>query len=78
MPMSRKNRTAPGSRVFLKRVDRATDPDGIIDGHFNVVKELDYECELAVIIGKEARNVEEKRCCRLRIRLYHHQRCNGP
>lgn len=45
---------------FSKRVDRATDPDGIIDGHFNVVKELDYECELAVIIGKEARNVEEK------------------
>lgn len=41
-------------------MDRATDPDGIIDGHFNVVKELDYECELAVIIGKEARNVEEK------------------
>ena len=45
---------------FSKRVDWATDPDGIIDGHFNVVKELDYECELAVIIGKEARNVEEK------------------
>ncbi|WP_337928718.1 fumarylacetoacetate hydrolase family protein [Acidaminococcus timonensis] len=45
---------------FSKRVDRATDPDGIIDGHFNVVKELDYECELAVIIGKEAKNVEEK------------------
>lgn len=45
---------------FSKRVDRAVDPDGIIDGHFNVVKELDYECELAVIIGKEAKNVEEK------------------
>ena len=45
---------------FSKRVDRATDPDGIIDGHFNVVKELDYECELAVIIGKEAKNVEEE------------------
>ena len=45
---------------FSKRVDRAVDPDGTIDGHFNVVKELDYECELAVIIGKEARDVAEK------------------
>lgn len=45
---------------FSKRVDRTVDPEGIIDGHFNVVKELDYECELAVIIGKEAKDVEEK------------------
>ena len=45
---------------FSKRVDRTVDPEGTIDGHFNVVKELDYECELAVIIGKEAKDVEEK------------------
>ena len=41
-------------------MDRTVDPEGTIDGHFNVVKELDYECELAVIIGKEAKDVEEK------------------
>ena len=45
---------------FSKRVNRCTDPEGVIDGHFNVVKELDYECELAVVIGKEAHNVAEK------------------
>lgn len=45
---------------FSKRVDRCTDPDGVIDGHFDMVQQLDYECELAVIIGKEAKNVPAK------------------
>lgn len=45
---------------FSKRVNRCVDPDGVVRGHFKVVKELDYECELAVIIGKDACNVEEK------------------
>ncbi len=45
---------------FSKRVDRCTDPGGFIDGHFDLVHQLDYECELAVIIGKEAKNVPEE------------------
>lgn len=45
---------------FAKRVNRSVDPGGYVDGHFDVVKKLDYECELAVIIGKEAKNVAEK------------------
>lgn len=45
---------------FAKRVNRSVDPGGYIDGHFDVVKELDYEAELAVIIGKEAKNVDMK------------------
>ena len=45
---------------FAKRVNRAVETNGYIDGHFDVVQKLDYECELAVIIGKEAKNVAEK------------------
>lgn len=42
---------------FGKRVNRAVDPDGFIEGHFNIVERLDYEVELAVIIGKDAKDV---------------------
>lgn len=45
---------------FSKRVNKAVAPNGFIDGHFNIVDSLDYECELAVIIGKDAKDVEEK------------------
>jgi len=45
---------------FSKRVNRAVDPDGFIDGHFNIVDSLDYESELAVVIGKDAKNVSEE------------------
>lgn len=45
---------------FSKRVNRCVDPEGIIDGHFDVVRNLDYECELAVIIGKDCKDVSEK------------------
>ncbi|MCD2436080.1 fumarylacetoacetate hydrolase family protein [Acidaminococcus sp. NSJ-142] len=45
---------------FSKRANRCVDPDGYIDGHFGFVEKLDYECELAVIIGKEASNVSEE------------------
>ena len=45
---------------FSKRVNKAVAPDGFIDGHFNIVDSLDYECELAVIIGKDTKDVEEK------------------
>lgn len=42
---------------FGKRVAEAVDPFGYIDGHFDIVERLDYEVELAVIIGKDAKNV---------------------
>lgn len=42
---------------FSKRASHCVEPEGIIDGHFDIVKKLDYECELAVIIGRTARNV---------------------
>ncbi|TQI65943.1 fumarylacetoacetate hydrolase family protein [Clostridium sp. KNHs216] len=45
---------------FSKRVDRAVPNGGLIDGHFDIVDSLDYEAELAVVIGRDARNVPEK------------------
>lgn len=42
---------------FSKRVNQAVGPDGYIDGHLDLDPQLDYEVELAVIIGRDARNV---------------------
>lgn len=44
---------------FSKRVNRAVADGEEIDGHFNIVEGLDYEAELAVVIGKDAKNVAE-------------------
>lgn len=44
---------------FAKRVDRAVDPEGAVDSHSDLVSDLDYEVELAVILGKDALNVAE-------------------
>lgn len=58
-----KNETFGGERpyaiYFSKRVSRATDPGEGIPSHSDIVEDLDYEAELAVIIGKEASNVPE-------------------
>ncbi len=43
---------------FSKRVNNAVAPGGYIESHLDIVKDLDYECELAVIIGKKAKNVK--------------------
>ncbi|MDO4491405.1 MAG: fumarylacetoacetate hydrolase family protein [Lachnospiraceae bacterium] len=43
---------------FSKRVTEAVAPEGTIESHPGLVQRLDYECELAVIIGKTARNVK--------------------
>ncbi|MDR1800707.1 MAG: fumarylacetoacetate hydrolase family protein [Lachnospiraceae bacterium] len=43
---------------FSKRVVDALGPDGVIENHFDINDRLDYEAELAVIIGKNARNVK--------------------
>lgn len=45
---------------FSKRVNRALADGEAIDGHFDMVDSLDYEAELAVIIGKDAKNVKEE------------------
>jgi len=42
---------------FSKRVNCAVADGDKIDGHFDMVDSLDYEAELAVIIGKDANNV---------------------
>ena len=43
---------------FSKRVTEAVPPDGFIESHPGLVERLDYEAELAVIIGKTAKNVK--------------------
>lgn len=43
---------------FSKRVNHATAPFGKIPLHSDVTKQLDYECELAVILGKEAYKIK--------------------
>ena len=43
---------------FSKRVSEAVGPGGFIESHPGLVERLDYESELAVIIGKTARNVK--------------------
>lgn len=43
---------------FSKRVTEAVPPEGFIESHPGLVERLDYEAELAVIIGKTAKNVK--------------------
>lgn len=50
----------PFAVYFSKRVDEAVGDGGFINGHFDIVDSLDYEAELAVVIGKDAKNVSEE------------------
>ena len=45
---------------FIKRVNRAVGPGGEIPSHSAITQKLDYEVELAVIIGKTCRNVSRE------------------
>lgn len=45
---------------FSKRVNEATTPYGVIPSHEDIVDSLDYEVELAVIIGKQAKKVKQE------------------
>ena len=45
---------------FSKRVHHASADQDVIPAHENMVDSLDYEAELAVIIGKDAKNVSEE------------------
>ena len=42
---------------FSKRVSRAVPDGGFIEAHTDLVQKLDYECELAVVLGKDAKDV---------------------
>lgn len=44
---------------FSKRAAWIVGPGGCIDGHFDIVDGLDYEAELAVVLGRDARSVPE-------------------
>lgn len=48
----------PAPIYFSKRVSEAVGPEGFIESHPGLVRRLDYEAELAVIIGRAARNVK--------------------
>ena len=50
----------PKAIYFSKRVNEAVADGEPIQGHFDIVESLDYEVELAVVIGKDAKNVSEK------------------
>ncbi len=45
---------------FGKRVDLAVPDGGAIDSHPDVTQQLDYEAEIAVIIGRDARHVKRE------------------
>ena len=51
-----KNSTA--AVYFSKRVSEAGKPDGVIPRHAGLTDRLDYEAELAVVLGKTARDVK--------------------
>ena len=48
----------PVTVYFSKRVSQAVAPEGFIERHTDLTNRLDYENELAVIIGKSAKNVK--------------------
>ena len=51
------NKEKPIPIYFSTRVSEAVGPGGYIESHPGLVERLDYEAELAVIIGKTAKNV---------------------
>ena len=50
----------PYAIYFAKRVNEAVADGGIIPAYENLVDSLDYEVELAVVIGKDAKNVSKE------------------
>ena len=50
----------PYAVYFSKRVNQAVADGGNIDGHFQIVDSLDYEVELAVVIGKNTKNISKE------------------
>lgn len=57
----RTQQSVPGRPIyFSKSAYPAIGPGEIIDSHRDITDELDYEAELAVVIGKTCRNIDEK------------------
>ena len=54
------NGTQPHAVYFDKKVTCTLGSGEAIDGHLEFVTKLDYECELAVILGKDALHVREE------------------
>lgn len=50
----------PAPIYFSKRVNVAVADHEMVDGHWDIVDGLDYEVELGVIIGKDAKNVSQE------------------
>lgn len=50
----------PYAVYFSKRVNECVGDKGVCPSYAGLVDSLDYECELAVVIGKDAKNVDEK------------------
>lgn len=50
-------RERPHAIYFSKRINCAVAPFGEIDPHSDIVDKLDYECELAAVISRDAKNV---------------------
>ena len=48
----------PAAIYFSKRVSEAGKPDGVIPRHAGLTERLDYEAELAVVLGRAARDVK--------------------
>ena len=48
----------PAAVYFSKRVSEAVAPGGVIQSHQDLVERLDYEVELAVLLGKTAKHVK--------------------
>ena len=48
------------SVYFSKRVTRALGHGGIIENHFDINEKLDYEAELALVIGKDGRRIKKE------------------
>jgi 2-keto-4-pentenoate hydratase/2-oxohepta-3-ene-1,7-dioic acid hydratase in catechol pathway len=48
------------SVYFSKRAVKALGSGGTIEGHFEIETRLDYEAELALVIGKDARRVKRE------------------
>jgi len=44
---------------FTKTPETVIGPEDPIDGHFGVTSRLDYECELAVVIGRTGRGIRK-------------------
>lgn len=51
----------PYAVYFSKRVNECLPDKGVIPNYRKLVDSLDYECELAVVIGKDAKNVSEEK-----------------